>query len=330
MKVCLYGELSRVLNGSGIGTAIDQQEKALRLSGVEVTRDPGDDYDLLHINTIGPRSAYYAHKMRWKGVPLVIHTHTTAEDFADSFRYSGKIAPRLKSYLRYFYAQADLLISPTEYTRDVIRGYGVRKDIAVISNGVDTDRVRFQARLRDECRRHLGLAGCVPYSVGHVFKRKGVMEFMDIARQFPKNRFLWVGRSYKGLVDGDLKRALKAKPENVTFTGYVRDVVAAYCAGDIFLFPSWCENQGISILEAAACRRPLVVRDLPTYDGWLEDGVDCLKAADNREFAAHLRTLIEDRALRERLAHRAHEMSRRHNLKGVGAELKAAYQTLLA
>jgi len=329
MKVCLYGELGRVLNGSGIGTAIDQQEKALRLNGIEVTRDPGGDYDLLHINTIGPRSAYYAHKMRWKGVPLVIHTHTTSEDFADSFRYSAKIAPRLKGYLRYFYAQADLLISPTEYTRDIIRAYGVHKDIAVISNGVDTDRVRFQARLRDECRREFGLAGTVPYSVGHVFKRKGVMEFMDIARTFPKNHFLWVGRSYKGFIDDDFKRALKAKPDNVTFTGYVKDVVGAYCAGDIFLFPSWCENQGISLLEAAACRRPLIVRDLPTYRGWLEDGLNCLKAADNREFAAHIKTLIENRRLRERLADRAFEMSRHHQLREVGAKLKAAYTTLL-
>jgi len=329
MKACLYGELSPMLKGSGIGTAIDQQKKALALNGVEVTRSLDDRFDIIDINTILPYSAYVANLMRWKGVPIVMHTHTTVEDIKDSFKYSKKLAPKLRGYLRYFYGQADLLVSPSEYTRDVLRGYGLKREIRVISNGVDTERFKPNARLRREYRERYGLEGIVPYCVGHVFKRKGVFDFIELAERFPDNKFMWVGRIYRDLVDSEVKNIVKKRPGNVMFTGYVKDVIGAYCAGDIFLFPSYCENQGISILEAAACRKPLIVRDLPTYTGWLEHGRNCLKAKNNQEFAKYIRMLKDDSRLRKRLADNAYRMSKQHTLKKIGRQLKQAYESIV-
>ena len=329
MKVCLYGELTGALKGSGIGTAIDQQRKALGLNGVEVTHSHRDRFDVIDINTIGPRSAYVAQKMRWMGIPVAIHTHTTAEDLKDSFKFTTKLAPKVKHYLRYFYNQADLLISPSEYTRGVLKEYNVTPDIKVISNGVDTERFAFNEDARRRYRNKYSLNGVTPFTVGHVFKRKGVLEFIDLANEFPDTKFMWYGRTYRELTDGEVKNAVKHAPRNVTFTGYVRDVQAAYCSGDVFLFPSWCENQGISILEAAACGRPLVDRDLPTYDGWLEHGVNCLKAGDNGGFTENLKSLLDDERLRERLGGNAYSMSRGHTLKKIGAQLKGAYESLL-
>ncbi len=329
MKVCLYGELSAVLKGSGIGTAIDHQNKALTLNGVEITRGHRDKYDIIDINTIGPRSAYVAHKMRWKNIPVVIHTHTTVEDVKDSFRYSTKIAPKMRGYLKYFYDQADLLISPSEYTKGVLRAYGIQADIEVISNGVDTDRFQPGAGEHIQFRERHEFQGLVPFCVGHVFKRKGILDFMDMARHFPENKFMWVGRIYQDLVDKEVKKAVDRKPENLLLTGYVKDVTSAYCAGDIFVFPSFCENQGISILEAAACMKPLIVRDLPAYHGWLEHGVNCLKAKDGQEFKTHLATLMGDKHLRDKLAKKAYETAQKHSLEIVGKKLKKAYETLL-
>lgn len=318
-----------MLKGSGIGSAIEHQRKSLELNGVEVTRSHRDKFDLIDINTIGPRSAYVAQKMRWKGIPVVMHTHTTVEDMKDSFKFSTRLAPKLRKYLRFFYDQADLLISPSEYTREVVRGYGVERDIKVISNGVDFDRFTMDEDARNRYRKKYGLEGIVPFTVGHVFKRKGVLEFMDVAKEFPDNKFIWVGRTYKDLGGKEVKNIVENPPANVMFTGYVRDIVAAYCCGDIFLFPSWCENQGISILEAAACGHPLLLRDLPTYEGWLEDGVNCLKAGDNDEFKRKLKALIEDEGLRSELGEKALEMAREHRLEFIGAELKHAYETVL-
>jgi len=329
MKVCLYGEASSILKGSGIGTAIDHQKKALELAGVQVTRKHRDSYDLIDINTIGPRSAYVAHKMRWKGRPVVMHTHTTAEDFADSFKFSNKIAPSLRGYLKYFYEQADMLISPSHYTRGIVEGYGVTRPIKVVSNGVDAEAFRFDQGLRDKFRKSRGLSGIVPYSVGHVFKRKGVLDFIDMAEAMADTTFMWVGRVYKDLVGADVVKMVEKKPDNAIFTNYVKDVVAANCAGDIFLFPSYCENQGIAILEAACCERPLLVRDIPVYEGWLIHDRNCMKATDTEEFLDCLKKLRDDGALRDRLGQAAYEMSGEHSLERVGKQLAKAYETLL-
>ncbi|MBD3389170.1 MAG: glycosyltransferase [Candidatus Altiarchaeales archaeon] len=329
MKVCLYGELTKILKGSGIGSAIDHQRKALELNGVEVTRSHRDKFDLIDINTIGPRSAYVAHKMRWKGKPVVMHTHTTAEDLRDSFKFTTQLAPKLRHYLRYFYNQADLLISPSKYTKDVLEDYGVTPEILPVSNGVDMEKFSFNERGRRRYRNKYGLEGVVPFTVGHVFKRKGVLEFLELAREFPDKSFIWYGRVYKDLTSKGVKDSVKNAPDNVTFTGYVRDVNAAFNSGDIFLFPSWCENQGIAILEAAACKMPIVVRNLPTYNGWLDDGVNCLKADDTRDFAEHLQRLLESENLRCKLGDRAYEMAQEHRLERIGEQLKEAYEKLL-
>jgi len=267
--------------------------------------------------------------MRWKGIPVVMHTHTTAEDMKDSFKFSTKLAPKLKSYLKHFYNQADYLISPSEYTRQVVKGYGVSQGIDEISNGVDSDQIHYDREAGERYRQKYSLHGLTPFSVGHVFKRKGVIEFMDIAKKFPENSFIWFGRVYKDLTDNDLKNAVKDKPENVQFTGYVRDVKAAYNAADIFVFPSWCENQGIAILEAAACKKPLILRNLPTYEGWLVDGKNCLKAETNEEFTKHLGTVLEDGRLRGVLGEKAYEMSKEHDLKKIGLKLIKTYEKVL-
>ncbi len=319
-----------MLKGSGIGTAIEHQRQALELVDIEVTRSHREKFDIIDINTIGPRAAYVAHKMRWKGVPVVMHTHTTAEDFANSFKFSNQLAPRLKGYLKYFYNQADMLISPTSYARDRVTGYGVNaKAMEVISNGVDTESFRYDLNLRESFRNMHGMQGVCVYSVGHVFKRKGVLDFLRLAREFPENEFMWIGRVYKNLVGSDIMSAVDNRPDNVRFTGYVKDVVAANCAGDIFLFPSYCENQGIAILEAACCAQAMIVRDIPAYDGWLIDGENCLMVKDEEGFKRHLERLIEDEDLRARLGKNAHKMSADHSLKIVGKQLRNAYESVL-
>ena len=52
MKVLLYAKNRQVVLKSGVGRAMVMQEESLKGNGVEVTTDPKDDYDVVHINTI--------------------------------------------------------------------------------------------------------------------------------------------------------------------------------------------------------------------------------------------------------------------------------------
>lgn len=55
IKVCIYVELERAVGKTGIGAAVCHQIKSLKNEKVIASRDPYKlDYDILHINSIGP------------------------------------------------------------------------------------------------------------------------------------------------------------------------------------------------------------------------------------------------------------------------------------
>ena len=328
VKVCVYLETGYSSNWSGgIRRAHDNQIKALKSAGVHVTSDPSESFDILHLHSVGPISLYLAEKYNGRR-PLVIHSHTTAEDFANSFRMSDHIAPYLGRYLRFFYGKADMLIAPSPYAREVLQRYDLDRPIEVVSNGVDVRRFAPNRRKRLIGRARYGLEGIVPFSVGLVFLRKGVDLFCDVGRLLPKFTLAWFGRVHKA-VKLETLRVIESAPENVLFTGYVEDVVEAYAAGDIFFFPSSVENEGIAVLEAGACGKPLVLRDAECFAGRFQHGVNCLKGNTPEEFAALIRQIAEDPALAARLSEGALEVARRHSLELVGQRLRSIYAQLV-
>ena len=85
MKILLYTEGIEQIGKSGLGKAIKHQMKALKYAGVEYTLDPDDDYDIVHINTYGPKSYALAKACKKNGKKIVYHAHSTEEDFKDGF-----------------------------------------------------------------------------------------------------------------------------------------------------------------------------------------------------------------------------------------------------
>jgi glycosyltransferase involved in cell wall biosynthesis len=330
MKVCLYLEGNTFLKKSGIGVALKRQMSALEKAGVEYTTNPRDDYDVIHINTILPKSLLYAKLAKSKGRKVIMHAHTLEEDTRNSFTGSNTIAPVLRRYLRYFYKHADHIITPSKYAKEMLLDYGLDVPITPISNGVDLDFFKPSKEGRREYRKKYGLDGITPFSVGHVFMRKGVRTFIDVARDF-ENKFIWFGNVFNSAMvkNKEMAQALHSKPENVKFTGYVDDILAAYSAGDIFFFPSLAETQGIVILEAWAMGKPVLIRDLPVFRDWTHDGKDCLRAKDDKDFKEKMQLLMDDGKLRKRLVKEGRKTVKEHSMEKVGKQLKETYEGVL-
>ena len=106
MKILLYFEGMKFISKSGIGKALSHQKAALTYEGIEFTLDPGDDFDLAHINRLGKK--------------VVIHAHSTEEDFRNSFLFSNQLAPLFKKRLIKVYSKADRIITPTSYSKRLI------------------------------------------------------------------------------------------------------------------------------------------------------------------------------------------------------------------
>nr|WP_254282992.1 glycosyltransferase family 4 protein [Halomicroarcula limicola] len=346
VRVLNYLELADRLERSGIATSVDHQRRALADTDVSVLTTPWADghpawalggnlafddpifreYDVAHCNMIGPGSVAVARHANRNDVPLVLHAHVTREDFAGSFRGSNLVAPALGEYLEWFYSRADLVLCPSEYTKGVLESYPVDAPIRSVTNGVDTEPLTGFESFREEYRERYDLSGMTVFAVGSVFERKGLTTFCELARRTDYD-FAWFG-TYDDGPQGSktVKRWTSDPPENVTFTGWVEDIRGAYGAGDVFLFPSKVENQGIVVLEAMACGKAVVLSDIPVFREYYENGHDCLICEDEAEFEAALERLEADPELRERLGENAQRTAREHGLDRVGEELVAAYE----
>jgi glycosyltransferase involved in cell wall biosynthesis len=353
VRVLDYLELDSQLDRAGIGTAHDQQVGALeraRAAGADVEvvtspwadGDPGTairrglaggsplaDVDVIHLNLIGPASVVLARYARLTDTPLVLHCHVTSEDFRESFRGSNAVAPALRRYLRWFYSQADLVLTPSEYTKRRLLGYPVDAPIRAVSNGIDHGSIAGHERYREEYRERFDLDGVVMFAVGSVFERKGLTAFCEVAERTDHD-FAWFGTVDSGpQASPTVTRWTSDPPENVTFTGWVDVKPGAFGAGDVFFFPTKEENQGIVVLEAMACGKPCVLRDIPVFREYFEDGHDCLLCETRGEFADALNRLADDPDLRERLGANARETAAEHSLEGVGKDLVDTYEQLL-
>jgi len=345
VRVLHYLELADRLDRSGIGTSVDHQRQALAETEGEVITSPwlegspgwavagnltfGDplfrSYDVAHCNMIGPGSVAVARHARRNDIPLVLHAHVTREDFRDSFRGSNLVAPALGRYLKWFYSQADLVLCPSEYTREILESYPVDAPIEPVTNGVDIDALDGYETLRDPTRERYDLDGMVVFAVGNVFERKGLTTFCELARETPYD-YAWFGPYDDGpQASAAVRRWTDDPPDNVTFTGWVDDIRGAYAAGDVYLFPTKAENQGIAVLEAMACGKAVVLSDIPVFREYYEDGHDCLICSDRAEFREALERLAENPALRDRLGENARETAREHGLDRVGDRLVEAY-----
>ena len=96
---------------------------------------------------------------------------------------------------------------------------------------------------------------------------------------------------------------------------------------DLYLFPTLEETEGIPIIEACAARQNAIVRDIPIFDGWLEDGVNMYKAKDVDEFERKIKGILSGEL--PSLVDKAYEVAVERDLKTVGKKLHAVYDEVM-
>lgn len=199
--------------------------------------------------------------------------------------------------------------------------------LIVQTNGIDTAEFHKDEARRQKYRTDLKINTLAVGMVGLVLpERKGVDTFIMLGKTFPEHQFFWFGKIFSSA----LVAPVSTDQPNVHFTGFVDDILAAINSIDIFVFPSREENQGIAILEAAAVGLPILVRNLPAYEGWLVHEQNCLIAKSEEEFKIHLKRLFEDAELRERLSKAALVLAQEQSLESQMQVMKKIYEGLVS
>lgn len=332
MKVYLYFEGKKMIQTSGIGRAMKHQIAALTSAGVEFTTNPCDDYDILHINTVGPNSYGMIKKARKLGKKVIYHAHSTEEDFRNSFILSNQIAPFFKKHLISLYTKADYIITPTPYSKQLLEGYGITVPIAALSNGIDLSRFEPDSRKIHEFRNYFSLRSedKVVISVGLYFDRKGILDFVEVAKRLPQYRFIWFGYTPLYSIPKHIRQVVtRDHPDNVLFPGYIKGdmIEGAYAGADCFFFPSKEETEGIVVLEGLAARQNIVLRDIGVFKPWMKSYENCYMGSNVDEFVELVEGVVEHTL--PDVSEKGHQTAQMRSIEAVGQGLKAIYEEVL-
>ncbi len=223
--------------------------------------------DLVHIHT--PFIAHYAgvRFARAHGLPVVATYHTFFEDYLHHY---VPLLPRAVGHWiarRFTLSQCDdvsALLSPSAPMRDALVAYGVRTPIDVLPTGlpassfVPGDGARFRRQFDLPPDRPLLLY------VGRVAHEKNIdflmRMFQRLSARRPDVLFVIAGEGPAREHLAKLARSLRIG-QDVRFIGYLdrdRELPDCYAAGDVFVFASRTETQGLVLLEAMAQGTPVV------------------------------------------------------------------------
>ncbi len=265
--------------------------------------------DLVHIVSpffLGPFGFSYARRLN---VPILASFHTHVPSYV---RYYGGafVEPIVWSYLRALHNQADVNLCPSTETLRDLRSHGFER-VRWWQRGIDTRRftpgprdMALRARLTDGNPDEL----LVLY-VGRHSPEKRLDLIRDPLAGVPGVRLTMVGG---GPSHEQLKRHFRGT--RTTFPGFLRgeELVDAYRAADVFLFPSTTETFGLVALEAMACGVPVIAANTGGVLDIIRDGENGLLFNPERpaEIGALVRRLQQQPALRERLAEQGLQRAR--------------------
>ena len=332
MKVFLYTEGLKAIRKSGLGKAIEHQKKALELSNIPYTLSSKEDYDILHINTYFIKSYFVAKRAKRKGKKVVYHAHSTEEDYKDGFILAKQTSWFFKWWLIKCYKVGDVLITPTEYSKKLISSYkGLEnKKIYPISNGIELDFFKRNESMGKQFRKVYNIKENekVIISIGLYIERKGIVDFVELAKRMPEYKFIWFGYSPLAAATKKARDAVNTKLPNLTFAGYVeRDMIKSALSGcDLYIFPTKEETEGMPIVEACACGAPAIIRDIPVFDPWLKDGVNVYKAKDVDEFEKKIKAYFNGKL--KDVTKEAKKVAINRDLSSIGKNLKEVYTEL--
>jgi len=235
------------------------------------------------------------------------------------------------SYLKWMYSHYDLVTAPSEHTKARLARHGIEAE--VLPSPIDTNRFKPNASGGAQVRRELGYTKKTKLvlSVGRVVKEKNYDFLLRAAKKTrdPSVRFLIVG---KGPYLDTLKRKAAAAgvAQKFHFTGFIltKDkLIDYYNAADAFVFASKFETQGLTLLEAFACAKPVAVLEGTAMEELVREGKNGYLFSDSEEKCVEaLMKCIEQK---KRLAPCARKTALEYSIPRLTAKMVGLYKRLL-
>lgn len=330
IKVNLISETVFTVQGHGVHTAFLETRDALKKIGVEVKTNSNEKCNIVHIHTVGIYSLVKLLKNRRK---TIVTAHVVPNSFVGSFALAKLWLPLAKIYLRFFYNKAAAIIAVSPEVKEELKELGIKKKIYILANSVNLNKFKKDEKTSESLRKRMGInkEDFVVLMVGQLQPRKGIEPFIDVAKKLPTIRFIWAGGiPFKWLAADyhKMKKLQKNAPKNIYFTGTAGfdEMPSYYNASDMLFFPSFQETFGFAVIEAGACRIPLLLRDLeiykPIFNGNFIKG-------DEKNFKEHIIRLKEDKNFYKKYSDKAYKLAEKYENTKMARSLVKIYAEVL-
>lgn len=323
------------------GVPRDPEDRAMKLGALRALRPEIErlDPDLVHIQT--PFIAHYqgtalARALR---VPVVETYHTYFEEYLHHY---VPLMPRavMRFVARRFTVSQcnvlDSLVVPSRAMEQALLDYGVRCPMHIIPTGMEMER--FAGGDGQRFREQLGIAPGQPVlvHVGRIAHEKNIeflfRMFARVVRSKPGAVFIVAG---EGPALASCKAYVRSLgiAQHVRFVGYLsreRELLDCYRAGDLFVFSSRTETQGLVLLEAMALGVPVVsTAHMGTADIMNPQRGARVAPDDEGEFANIVVQLLDDAPRRAAMSAEARAYAATWSASAMADRLAGLYSTVL-
>ena len=298
--------------------------------------------DVIHVHHpfwLGSMGLWMGRRLK---VPVIYTYHTRLEHYAHFVPLPGALFRNLISHylIKRFSNRCQGVIVPTYSAEEYLRMIGVKTPTLVQPTGIDA--ARFANADQDavaSLRQQLGVDAndTVLVSVSRISKEKNIGFMLEALAELKRQgktslRLLLVG-------DGPDRRAIQTQIETlgleaqVTLVGAVppEEMALYYHVGDVFVFASTSETQGMVILEAMAAGLPVVAVRSSGIDDVVRDGHNGFKTPQNRQkWGRRVVELAESGPLRDSLGGQAKAFAADYDIAKFAGAVAHFYAEVLA
>ena len=294
------------------------------------------EVDIIHSHSpfqAGLLARFIAHRRR---IPFVYSFHTFFTRYVHYARFVPTALTKMGivAYLRAFCRGADQIITPSEMAKRALRAWHIKQPIAIIPSGVELHKYPADlaaARRRLRHKYGIGEHEKVLLYAGRLSKEKNLPFILKAFSQLSTVRcsLVLVGG---GPMEIELK-SQKLKVKSIVLTGEIPypEILSYYTMGDVFVFSSTTETQGMVLAEAKAAGLPIVALFAGGLTGSVRSGIDgYLVRRDLDAFVEHIERLLADDVLRQKMALAAAADAReRFSSFVVAKQVESVYNSLI-
>lgn len=201
---------------------------------------------------------------------------------------------------------ADALVVPSESERQKHTQIGISpNEIFVVGDIVrlehqndsfDFDKINKDKPIILFLARLVAEKGCI-----------NVIKSIDLLEEDAKNCTLIIAGD--GPERDEYEKLARSTKLNIIFTGHIKDIKSLFEIATIFVAPSIAESFGRTAYEGALSNTPMILSDIPPWNDFFEDEIDCLFANPNSplDISKKIHDLLKNPTKSSNMAQRANE-----------------------